>query len=46
MNPVEFGHQGGQGRVGLPLVGHRDDRGPVLPGGLGEQERELALTRD
>ena len=28
VNPVEFGNQGGQGRVSLPPVGHGDDAAP------------------
>ncbi len=43
---MELVNQGFQGRVGLTPVGHRDNRGALLPGGLGEQEGELALTRD
>jgi hypothetical protein len=46
VNPVEFGNKGGQGRISLSPVGHGDDRSPLLPGGLGEQEGELTLTRD
>jgi len=43
---MEFGHEGGQGRVSFAPMGHRHHRGPLLPGSLGEQEGELALTRD
>jgi hypothetical protein len=46
VNPVEFADQGFQGGVGLTAMGHRDDGRALLPGGLGEQERELTLTRD
>ena len=46
VDPVEFLHQGSQGRVGFAPVGHGDDLEPLAPGGLGEKQRELALTRD
>ena len=35
-----------QGGIGLMAVGRGDDPGPVVPGGPGEKQRELALTRD
>ena len=46
VDPVDFVHQVGQGGIGLMPVGHGDDPGPVVPGGLGEEPRELAFTRD
>jgi hypothetical protein len=43
---VELLHQGLQGRIGFAPVGQRDYLKALFPGGLGEEERELALTRD
>ena len=46
VNPVELLDQLRQGGVGFAAVSRGDDGGAAGPGGLGEEERELALTRD